>query len=377
MTGRYQTRVGAYPLVFRPNSPGGLPLSEITIAEILEPRGYDTYMVGKWHLGIGREREFLPTKQGFHRYYGLPFSNDQCLYPVCTYPDQPCVYADEKVDTCASDDVAPCAVFSDDDIYIQTTDESDNAYARVHHESGDFTNSSRRGIFGNGLFELDAAVGDVMKTVQDAGQTENTLRFFLSDSCLYQKDGNRQTLSQCSKPVIDQQALQDDVNAFTGWCDRNKMSLNTSKTKVMRISWKRHPGHAQYYLNDTQLEEVYEIKYLGVIMNNRMSWDNHVGGNLKEYTLGGSSGPLKCGKFSTYEGGMRVPFIAHWPGQIQPGPSAELGSILDLLPTIASIAGAEVPSIPLDGYDLSEVLFSNNEVNFYMTKRGTDIHADG
>ncbi len=73
---------------------------------------------------------------------------------------------------------------------------------------------------------------------------------------------------------------------------------------------------------------------------------------------GGSAGPLRNGKGTTFEGGMRVPTLFWMPGTIPAGVvSAELGSTLDLLPTIASMSGAELPQgLVLDGFDLSSTL---------------------
>lgn len=76
LTGRYQTRSGVYPGVFYPASVGGLPLNETTIAEVLKPLGYATAVVGKWHLGVGKNGMFLPTNQGFDHYLGIPYSHD-------------------------------------------------------------------------------------------------------------------------------------------------------------------------------------------------------------------------------------------------------------------------------------------------------------
>lgn len=76
LTGRYQTRSGIYPGVLYPGSRGGLPLNETTIAEVLKPLGYATAAMGKWHLGVGANGKFLPTKQGFDQYLGIPYSHD-------------------------------------------------------------------------------------------------------------------------------------------------------------------------------------------------------------------------------------------------------------------------------------------------------------
>src|SRR3954467_3814383 len=81
LTGRLPVRNGMFatsgrraPGVFRDNAAQGLPLEEITIAELLKSAGYATGMVGKWHLG--QLPQFLPMRQGFDSWFGLPFSHD-------------------------------------------------------------------------------------------------------------------------------------------------------------------------------------------------------------------------------------------------------------------------------------------------------------
>lgn len=66
-----------YPGVLEPGSRGGLPLEEVTLAEILAAQGYLTGMAGKWHLGVGPQGAFLPPHHGFHRFLGIPYSHDQ------------------------------------------------------------------------------------------------------------------------------------------------------------------------------------------------------------------------------------------------------------------------------------------------------------
>jgi len=72
---------------------------------------------------------------------------------------------------------------------------------------------------------------------------------------------------------------------------------------------------------------------------------------------GGSSGPLKGGKGTTWEGGVRTPAIFWWSGTVRPGVVTDLGSALDLMATAAALAGATLPSDQvLDGVDLGAVL---------------------
>ena len=73
LTGCYAPRVSV-PGVFFPAGPRGLNPDEMTIADYLGELGYATTCIGKWHLGD--QPEFLPTRQGFDHYFGIPYSND-------------------------------------------------------------------------------------------------------------------------------------------------------------------------------------------------------------------------------------------------------------------------------------------------------------
>jgi arylsulfatase A-like enzyme len=74
----------------------------------------------------------------------------------------------------------------------------------------------------------------------------------------------------------------------------------------------------------------------------------------------GGNAPLKGSKSTLWEGGLRVPFLAHWPGKIPAGRvSDELLTTLELLPTLAAAAGAgaKLPEgVTLDGYNMLPVL---------------------
>jgi arylsulfatase A len=79
---------------------------------------------------------------------------------------------------------------------------------------------------------------------------------------------------------------------------------------------------------------------------------------------GGSAGPLRQGKGTTFEGGQRVPAVAYWPGKIKPGTVYDdLASQLDLYPTIISLTGRQKTQTqkPLDGEDISPVLFGTGK----------------
>ncbi|MEX0980692.1 MAG: sulfatase, partial [Bacteroidales bacterium] len=85
LTGCYPQRVGVRGVYF-PNTGNGMNAEHVTIAEVLKGAGYKTAAVGKWHLGD--LPEYLPTNQGFDSYYGIPYSNDM-------YPAKDMKYADD------------------------------------------------------------------------------------------------------------------------------------------------------------------------------------------------------------------------------------------------------------------------------------------
>lgn len=81
-----------------------------------------------------------------------------------------------------------------------------------------------------------------------------------------------------------------------------------------------------------------------------LSYGNHAG----------SSGGLREGKGTSFEGGVRVPTIMWWPGRIPAGSTCdELTSTIDVLPTVASLLGAQLPTHPIDGRDLSPQMFAS------------------
>ena len=81
----------------------------------------------------------------------------------------------------------------------------------------------------------------------------------------------------------------------------------------------------------------------------------------------GCAGHLRCGKGTTWEGGQRVPGMISWPSKIEPGVTHALASTLDIMPTIMSIVGEEIPENDVS-YDLSDLLFNNGEVKSNFLK---------
>ena len=101
LTGCYPPRIsfGSFDdnrNVLFPGSPTGLNPNEITIANQVKSAGYNTKIIGKWHCGD--QKEFLPTKNGFDTYIGLPYSNDMGIQELDDdYPPLPLIQNDDVI----------------------------------------------------------------------------------------------------------------------------------------------------------------------------------------------------------------------------------------------------------------------------------------
>lgn len=113
---------------------------------------------------------------------------------------------------------------------------------------------------------------------------------------------------------------------------------------IMELDWS--VGRIMKALKDNRLDRNTLIVYTS---------DN--GPWLNFGTHAGSAGPFREGKGTAMEGGMRVPCIIRWPGHTEAGAvSHQISCTIDLLPTLAAVAGAPIPERPIDGVDLRPVL---------------------
>ncbi len=120
------------------------------------------------------------------------------------------------------------------------------------------------------------------------------------------------------------------------------------------------------------------LREQGIAENTLVVFTSDNGPWLVKETNGGSSGLLRNGKGTTWEGGMREPTIMWWPGTLDKGVVTEMGSTLDLFPTFMKLAGVKIPDDRrYDGYDLRPVLYGNgpsprNEMFYY---RADELYA--
>ena len=191
MTGCYPRRVNLHKdakngWVLFPCARKGLNPQEITIAEILKARGYATTCVGKWHLGD--QPEFLPTRQGFDSYFGLPYSNDMQVKgrgdpPLPLLRNETVVEAPVDQTTLTrrytEETVAFIAANRDRPFFVYLP------HSMVHnpvHASEAFRGKSANGGYGDAVEEVDWSTGKILDTLVSLGIAGNTLVLFTSDN---------------------------------------------------------------------------------------------------------------------------------------------------------------------------------------------------
>lgn len=201
LTGRLPIRNGIFGkrVVFFPNSANGLPLTEITIAKALKTKGYQTGIVGKWHLGS--KPEYLPLKYGFDSYFGLPYSNDMGkvgpfsapvstqVVPANTNPPLP-LYRDNQVVETEPDQRQLTRRYTDEVLKFITMNRAKpffmyyaSPFPHVPlYASEAFSGKSKRGLYGDVVEELDWSVGQILKKLKDLKLDKNTVVVFLSDN---------------------------------------------------------------------------------------------------------------------------------------------------------------------------------------------------
>lgn len=189
LTGAYANRLGLYGALDH-TADHGLNPEEITIAEMLKENGYQTGMVGKWHLG--HHPEFLPTRQGFDSYFGLPYSNDMWpKHPESKnyYPPLPLIEG-EKTIAYLDDQQELTSWYTYKSLEFIEKNQENPFFLYLAHSmphvplfvSDKFKGKSEQGLYGDVMMEIDWSVGEIRKKLKELGLSENTLIIFTSDN---------------------------------------------------------------------------------------------------------------------------------------------------------------------------------------------------
>lgn len=198
LTGCYPNRLGISGALSH-SSKVGLHADETTLAEVCKSVGYATAMYGKWHLGY--QKEFLPVHHGFDDYLGYPYSND--MWPsgpvrfMNNYPLLPLIEDDEIVARVRDQTWMTTWITERSVEFIEKSKDKPFflylAHPQPHvplYTSPKHAGSSEQGKYGDVMHEIDWSTGEVLKALDAAGVTENTLVMFTSDNGPWMVYGN-------------------------------------------------------------------------------------------------------------------------------------------------------------------------------------------
>ena len=323
LTGRLNTRNGVKG-VFFPESEG-MPSEEITLAEALKEQGYATGCFGKWHLGDLKGH--LPTDQGFDKYFGIPYSNDMYIGP--------------------SQKFASNAVFREG--YTLSEAKADQDFVR---NAPNRATIKKRLNSVSPLFEGDEIIE------YPCDQSTTTRRYF--DKAIEFVGQNKE------KPFfVYITPSMPHIPLFASEQFRGKSKRGLYGDVVEEIDW--NVGRFLDYLDQQGLAE----STLVIFASDNGPWLGY-----KENS--GSADPLRGGKFSYYEGGVRVPCILRWKGTIPAGVTSDaIIASIDLFPTIMHYAGCKSFRQEIDGVDISSFL-KNPSLRLrdeYVYVKGGEVHG--
>lgn len=200
MTGTYPRRLNLHRNVrggpvLQPGEPIGLNPSEITIAEVLKTASYATMLIGKWHLGD--QPVFLPTRQGFDHYWGIPYSDDMTPREGENWPPLP-LMRDEVVIEAPVDRNELTKRETGEAIRFITENRTRPFFLIISHampgstrapfSSAAFRGKSRNGPYGDSVEELDWSAGEILGAVRRLGLDDNTLVIWTSDNPATRRD---------------------------------------------------------------------------------------------------------------------------------------------------------------------------------------------
>ena len=209
LTGCYPKRIGMAGGVFLAADKRGLNPQEITIAEVLRSAGYRTGMFGKWHLGD--QPVFLPTRQGFDHFFGLPYSHDiEPHNPKRKFPPLPLLEGEEVVELGPNADHLtkrfteravefieqskdepfflyvpyatphrPCHMA---EAFMKDIPEAARRELEKEKATGKSDYLTRDKLYFHCVKEIDWSVGEILDALERAGVADNTFVIFTSDN---------------------------------------------------------------------------------------------------------------------------------------------------------------------------------------------------
>lgn len=350
LTGRYAFRKeGA--AVLSGDAPLLIDTSRTTIASLLEEAGYATGIVGKWHLGLGSGATDWngriapgPLELGFDRSFIMPSTNDRV----------PTVYVDgHRVDN-LSDEDPPLRVSYDEQIGALPTGKSHPEQLRYpadpQHSGTIIDSISRIGWMAGGQsawWDEGKIAPTFARRAQSFIETHREESFFLY------------------LPLRDVHVPRWPHARFRGGSEAGLRG-----DAIEEADWV--VGQIRTTLRSLDLEA--ETLVIFTSDNGPVYDDGYEDGAIEDANGHDANGPLRGGKYQSFEGGTRVPFIAHWPGETAAGTTSDaIISQVDLLASLAAVTGTSLPEgAGPDSRAVPEVLLGRSEDGrVHLVQQGT------
>ncbi|CAM9581509.1 unnamed protein product [Ectocarpus sp. 13 AM-2016] len=313
MTGRYPVRYGMQYAVIMPGSPWGLPTSEKILPEYMNEAGYESHMVGKWHLGSYRE-ESLPSQRGFKTFLGY-------LNGIETYYSHK--NPEASVDGRHFFDFGYGNATGYHDVTLHNHDKNVGGPCTDGGPRwGDvMENEDPADVCFTGTYSTDAFVGRAKQIVRNKTPfDEDPLFMYIAHQSVHSPTG----------PAPYEEFSQEELALLDAVKDATESEKRTKFAGVLLYLDKR----IGEFVDMLEQEGWLENSVIVVSSDNGACPDD-----------GGSNYPLRGTKQSVFEGGSRVPaFVwskSHLPSHAWGTTYDKLVHSTDWLPTLASIAGGE------------------------------------
>ncbi len=338
---RYSFLTGSYAFrrkgtgVAPPNGHLVIPPDTFTIADIAKAAGYETAVIGKWHLGLGAEGKGPdwngviapgPRELGFDYNFLLPTTNDRV----------PQVYV-ENDRVLNLDPKDPLWVGDKKPDGDHPTGQSHRATLKMDWSHG------HNATIHNGISRIGFYTG---------GKTARFRDEDLGDKWI--EKANTWIEAHRAQPFFLFFASHDlHVPRMPHERFHGATKLGFRGDSIAEFDWS--VGELMKTLDRLGLAE----KTLIVLCsdNGPVMDDGYKDGALEQRGDHRAGGPYRGGKYSVFEGGTRTPFITRWKGRIQPGVSAEVVSTIDLAASLAALTGTVLPADACgDSIDVSGAL---------------------
>ncbi|MGQ1891314.1 sulfatase family protein [Thermophagus sp. OGC60D27] len=324
LTGKYSFGNGVGGVVFPDRK--GMDPQQVTLAEVLKTAGYATACFGKWHLGDLETS--LPLNQGFDEYFGIPYSNDMFIGVKQKFAD---------------------SVNFRNGYTLQKARE-DQEFIKENY-------TKRKKIAEYGIKELVPLFEGNKIVEYPCDQATLTKRYFDRAFDFIEKNDENPFFVYLAPAM-------PHVPLFASEEFKNTSERGLYGDVIEEIDW--NVGELVNYLEKNELDE-----------NTMIIFTSDNGPWLGYGDHAGSAEPLRDGKFTNYEGGVRVPCVMYWPGQWDRGKvSHEIVSTVDFFPTIANYAGAEYDRV--HGIDISSHLENTDNKlsrDYVLYTKNTDVHG--